>query len=237
MTEHDDRESNATPSGPPEKKEVWLPPRLRDKMDTSSGGDDDDFEIKPRSPLPGIITTVIILGLIGAGGWFLKTQADKSKAEKNRIAAEQRAAEVADSLAKVQRADSIMAVRRADSLAFAALPKWKQLQVLREKAAAGDAAAQRQLDALKTALAGDPEAGPFGIDAGQYIDDVRASQVADELKASTGLDSKVVTRGSGDNVSYHVVLGRFDARPAADAAARQLLARNLIRQGLVVTIK
>lgn len=236
MTEHDDRESPPTPSGPPEKKEVWLPPRLRDKIDLSSD-DSDDFEIKPRSPLPGIITTVVIVALLGAGGWFLKGQADKASAEKARIAAEERAAAVADSLAKVRMADSIMAVRRADSLAFAALPKWKQLQVLREKAAAGDAKAQQQLDALKAASAGDPDAGPFGIDAGEYLDDVRASQVADELKASTGLDARVVTRGSGDNQTFHVVVGRYDARPEADAAARQLLARGMIRQGIVVTVK
>lgn len=236
MTEHDDRESNPTPSGPPEKKEVWLPPRLRDKIDAKDD-EFDDFVIKPRSPLPGIITAVVVVALLGAGGWFLKVRSDQANAEKARIAAEERAAAVADSLAKVRMADSLRAVRLADSLAFAALPTWKQLQVLREKAAAGDAKAQQRLDELKAATAGDPDAGPFGIDVGEYLDDVRASQVADELKASTGLDARVVTRGSGDNQSFHVVIGRYDARPDADAAARQLLARSLVRQGIVVTVK
>lgn len=238
MTEHDDRESKPTPSGPPEKKEVWLPPRLRDKIDSASGGsDDDDFVIKPSSPVPAIITTVVILAVIVAGGWFIKGQMDKTKAAEAKVAADKRAAEVADSLARVRTADSLMAIRRADSLAFAALPKWKQLQVLKEKAASGDAAAQRELDALKAASAGDPDAGPFGIDVGEYIDDARASQIADELKASTGLDAQVVKRGSGDNETFHVVLGRYEARPAADAASKQLLSRGMIRQGIIVTVK
>lgn len=236
MTEQDDRESTPTP----EKKEVWLPPRLRDKIEQGGGGgggDDDEFVIKPSSPIPGIITGVVILAVVVAGGWFLKSQADKQKAAEAKVAAEKRAAEVADSLAKVRMADSLLAIKRADSLAFAALPKWKQLQVLKEKAAAGDANAQRALDELKAASAGDPDAGPFGIDAGEYLDDARASQVADELKASTGLDAKVVKRGSGDNESFHVVLGRYEARPDADAAAKQLLARGMIRQGIVVVAK
>jgi len=80
------------------------------------------------------------------------------------------------------------------------------------------------------------ESGPFGIDAGQFLDQARATQVADDLKAKAGMAAQVVTAGEGDAATYHVYVGKFATRAAAEAAAMRLLAKGLVEQGVAVPL-
>jgi hypothetical protein len=227
--------------GEPAAGGVWLPPRLRQKLESPTSGDDFDFlkTTKPN-PMGAIITGVVVVAVL-AGAWMVfQNNQRKAREAAEKKAADERAVVVADSLARVRMADSLAAIVRADSIAFAALPKWKQRQILAEKAkkeAAASAAKAGGTGAGAAAAAGgaatagggetvEPvapaEPGPFGIDAGQFIDDVRAGEVAAELKAKTGLEAAVVPMGEGEEQSYHVVLERaaedrrryFESRPA-----------------------
>jgi hypothetical protein len=147
VTTPDDRETKPGSTGSPEKQ-VWLPPRLRDKLDTSGGGgSDDDFDFlkKKSSPIGMIIGIVIAVVAVGGIAMLVVNSREKAKVEAAKEAAAAAAAHQAaiqDSLAQIRQADSVRAVAHADSVAFAKLPKWKQKQVLAQRAAkAGGAAA------------------------------------------------------------------------------------------------
>ena len=254
MNQTDDK---GTPPENPSSEQggAWLPPRLREKLDAPSTGDDFDFLKKRKSsPIGAIITVVVVVAVI-AGAWMVwqnnKRKAAEAAAAK---AAAERAVFVADSLARVRMADSLAAVARADSIAFAALPKWKQRQILAEKArkeaaakggatasaptpaggaAAGGAAAAEGTEAAPAEPA---EAGPFGIDVGQYLDEVRAGEKAAEFKEKTGVDARVVPIGEGDEASYHVVLGSYPRRSAAESKANSLLSKGLLTEAAVVAL-
>jgi hypothetical protein len=80
-----------------------------------------------------------------------------------------------------------------------------------------------------TAAASEPappkESGPYAIDAGQFLDEAKANQVADGLKTTAAMAAKVVTVGGGDAATFHVYLGSFTSRSAAEAKASSLLSR------------
>ena len=270
MTTPDDRESKPEPTGTPENK-VWLPPRLRDKLDSSSGGgSDDDFDFlkKKSSPIGMIIGIVIAVVAVAGIVMLVHNSREKAKVEAAKTAAEAaaaRAAAVQDSIMQMRQADSVRAIAHADSVAFAKLPKWKQKQILAAKAAAaggaaggasstpaaaggakasGGATAGGGATASGGATAGggatttpsEPaaphESGPYAIDAGQYLDESRANTVADELKTKTGLAAHVA------NISdtYHVLLGSFSKRSAAEARGNALFTAGKIEQAGVVAI-
>jgi cell division septation protein DedD len=162
-------------------------------------------------------------------------------------------------MAKVRAADSLAAIKRADSLAFAALPLSKQKKILAEKAKAEKAAAAAANppapkpaapapakgataggapaahDSSSTPATPPPprEHGPFAIDAGEYVDQGKANSVADDLKAKTKLAAQVTTLDGG---TFHVLLGKFPSRSAAESKANSLMGKGLIEQGGVIPI-
>ena len=255
-----------TPPGPekPAGEGAWLPPRLREKLDAPTTGDDFDFLNKKSSPIGMIITVVVIVAGIGGAWWMYQNNQAKLRKVAAEKAAAERAAFVTDSLYKVHVADSLVAVARADSIAFAALPKWKQRQILAEKAKAeaaksGGATASGSGGTSATAAssggapaasggsgsggeaegsaAAAPEpAGPFGIDAGQFIDEARAGEIAASLKEKTGLPAAVVSMGEGDDVAFHVLLGSYPRRGTAESKANGLLSKGLLTQAVVVAL-
>jgi hypothetical protein len=255
----------------PEPGGVWLPPRLRQKLESPSSGDDFDFLKKKSSPVGTIITVAVIVAVLAGAFMVYQNNQHKLKAAAAAKAAAERAAFVADSLAQVHMADSLRAVAVAESVAFAALPKWKQKKVLAEKAkkaaaasgataagatppkggatpaaggaAGGTTAAAAAGGAAGGAAAGAPEAaaapeeaGPFGIDAGQFLDETKAGEVATDLKGKTGLAATVVPMGEGDDTSYHVVLGSYPHRGAAESKANSLLAKGMLSEASVVAL-
>ncbi|MGH7730162.1 MAG: SPOR domain-containing protein, partial [Candidatus Eiseniibacteriota bacterium] len=56
------------------------------------------------------------------------------------------------------------------------------------------------------------------------------------LSAATGLQGKVVTRNEDGGDVYHVVLGSFPTRAAADKRAESLVARSLVNQAQSVPL-
>lgn len=256
MTTPDDRDTKPESSKPAEKPEVWLPPRLRDKLNDASGGDDDFIETK-SSPVGLIITIVVAVAAIGGVWWLIHSNAEKAKAAAAKAAAEARAAAVADSLAQIATADSLAAVARADSIAFTKLPRAEQRRILaaRAKNAAGTSAPSSAAPATATAPAGQPaaaagtttpaapaapeapkESGPYAVDAGEFLDQGMAQKTADALKTKVKYDVQVATMGEGDAATYHVLVGKFAKHSAADAVAGDLLAKGLVEQAPVVPI-
>lgn len=255
MTEPEDRESKPTP---PSSGGPYLSPRLREKLDESKGGDDEDF-LKPTFPTGLVVTVVLIVALAAGGWWMIRAGNEKAKAEQARearAAAAARAVEVADSLAAVHRADSLAVVARADSIAFAKLPKSQQRRILAERAraaaapkgtaapgasATGAAAAAPApkagaADSASSEPAAPREKGPFSIDAGQYIDEARANEVAAALKTKTPLAVQVVNVTSGSESTYHVMLGSFATRAAAEKAAGKVFESGIAEQAAVVPL-
>lgn len=254
MTPPDDRDSKRS-GDEPEGEKSYLSPRLREKLGDTSDDSDLDFLNRKPSPAGWIITAVVVVAAVGGIGWMVHNAQVKAKAEAAaaaKVAAAQRAQEVADSLAAKAHADSLAAQARADSIAFAKLPKWKQRQILAKKAAeaqkaaaaanpsaapaAGAAAAGGAAAPADTTPAAPVETGPFGIDAGQFLDQAQANAKAEELKASTKLAAIVTTEGEGDAATYHVVLGKYSSRGAAEAKASSLLGKALVSQATVVKL-
>jgi hypothetical protein len=263
----DDKEPTGGEPGPaePQPGGVWLPPRLRQKLEAPSSGDDFDFLKRKSSPVGTIVTVAVIVAVLAGAFMVYQNNQRKVKAAAAAKAAAERAAFVADSLAQVHMADSLAAVARADSIAFAALPKWKQRQILAEKAkkeaaasgatatgaaggkpaggaaaggaaAGGAAAGGAAAGGAPTETAAPEEAGPFGIDAGQFLDETKAGQVATELKDKTGLAAAVVPMGEGDDTSYHVVLGSYPRRGTAESKANSLLSKGMLNEASVVAL-
>jgi hypothetical protein len=265
VNQPDDKDPKPPAPEEPATGGVWLPPRLRQKLEAPSSGDDFDFLKRKSSPVGTIITVAVVAVVLVGAVLVYQGNQRKAAAAAAAKAAEERAVVVADSLAKVRMADSLAAVARADSLAFAALPKWKQRQILAERAkkeaaasgataaasgsggaaaggaaaggaAAGGAAAGGAAAGAQAEAAPPEEAGPFGIDAGQYLDEAKAGEVAAALKEKTGLAASVLTIGEGDDASYHVVLGSYPRRGAAESKAGSLLSKGLLSEASVIKL-
>jgi hypothetical protein len=76
------------------------------------------------------------------------------------------------------------------------------------------------------------EKGPYAIDAGQFLDEGKANEVAATLKTSTGLPTQVANMGD----SFHVLVGSFASHATAEARGSALLAKSLVEQAAVVAI-
>jgi len=230
------------PDAEKKAEDFRLPARLRDKLGEAETST-IDWEPEKRSPVGLIVTIVIIVAIVGGGGWLYSNHQAQVKAEAARVAQEQaREKAVADSIAAARAyADSIAAQARADSIeAFNSLPKWKQRQIIaaQQKAAGGGtgaAAASGGSGGGGTAAAEEPEeTGPFVLDAGQFLFEAPATKAAEAIKASTGLDAVVKTVGSGDNATYHVYVGRYGSRSAAVKAANDLMGSGAVNQARVI---
>jgi len=251
VTPPDDRDSKQS-SDAPDSGKPYLSPRLRDKLGDMADDTDLDFLNRKPSKSGMIITIVVVLVAIGGIAFLVHNAQLKAKAEAEvaaAAAAKQRAQEVADSLAVVAHADSVAAQAHADSIAFAALPKWKQRQILAKRAqedakkaaaAGGGATAAGGAGAATAAAQPDTtppppvETGPFAIDAGQFLDQAEANDKAAELKTATGLAAVVSTEGEGDAATFHVLLGKYSSRGSAEAKASSLLSKGLVGQASVV---
>lgn len=245
-----------TPSGPkppvppqtPQKSDtVWISPRLREKLSDP----DDEGPKQGSSPLIGIILAVLVIG--GGGGLFLSM---RSSAMKEKVAAEAKARQAAEAA----RADSMASVAHADSMRMAdttsahaagakpvpgAKPGAKpaaSAAVAAPKPAAGHPAAP-VASATKPAAPSAPpaaakpaEKGPFGLDVGTFIVEDRANSEQERLAGATGLAGKVVTRNEDGGDVYHVVLGSFPTRAAAEKRAESLVAKGLVNQARAVSL-
>ncbi len=227
MSVPEDRDSGATPPEPPKSSQPYLPPRLRDKLGDTGKTEEEEWHPK-KSGFPSWAVWLIIIVVVGAAGWwFFQNQQSKAKAKAAAEAA--RLAAVADSIAKVKTADSLAMVARADSIAaFKKLPPAKQRAIL---AAQAKLLGEHATPEMKAALA--VESGPFALDTGEFMFQDKADAAAADLKGKSGLPVKVVSVGG----TFHVYLGRYDSRGAADAAAVSLSSKGVVSEARVVKAK
>jgi hypothetical protein len=242
------------PQQPPSKSDtVWISPRLREKL----GEPDAEGPRQGGSPLIGIILAVLVIG--GGIGLFATMRAGvaKEKAaaqESARLAAE---AAVAESIAAVARADSLR-LARVDSTGGASA----QGTASKPPAGAGASksapvATARPTDrparatppsttkpvgdgaAAGGAAAAAPkvvEKGPFGLDVGTFLVEDRANSEQVRLATATGLPGRVVTRNEDGGDVYHVVLGSFATRAAAEKRAEALVAKGQVNQARSISL-
>ena len=240
------------PQQPPSKPDTaWISPRLREKLNEP----DAEGPKQGSSPLVGIILALLVIG--GGGGLFLamRSGAAKEKAaadEKVRVAA---AAAAAESIAAVARADSLRlaadtsggvthgttarppagvatsrpspaaAARTTTTPAGAARPSSTKPST---STAAGGATAPAVPKAV--------EKGPFGLDVSTFLLEDRANSEQARLSAALGLPGRVVTRNEDGGDVYHVVLGSFATRAAAEKKAEGLVAKDQVNQARTVSL-
>jgi cytoskeletal protein RodZ len=240
------------PQQPPSKSDsAWISPRLREKL----GEPDTEGPKKGGSPLIGILLAVLVIG--GGVGLFITMRAGAAKEkaateERARVAA---AAAVAESIAAVAQADSTKAAADSAAALAASTPAGRAAAKAAAKAAAAAASKPAPVAAAKTtttttttskpsapAAASAPgvpkvvEKGPFGLDVGTFIVEDRANSEQARLAEATGLVGKVVTRNEDGGDVYHVVLGSFATRAAAEKKAEALVAKGQVNQARPVSL-
>jgi hypothetical protein len=248
VTEKDDRESKGTDS----EKDVWLPPRLREKLgDTGGSGDDEDFlKKKPANLVATLIAFLIVAAVLGGLFWMIRSSQMKEKAEQAKVAAAARQQVVADSLERV-RADSLAALQAqavADSVAaFLKTPagrraaaRAKAEEAAKARAAAGTSPAPTSGGAGAAAGGGGasepatPAAPsiPYGIQVGHYLDEAMANAKLAEFKAASKLPGQVIN----DAGTFNVVLGNFGSKGAANTRMNALLGKLAADEFIVIPL-
>lgn len=219
----------STPPSPPPSsspEQPWISPRLRAKLD------DPEPDTPREGPPPWIGIALAVLVVAGGAGLFaaMRTGAAKQKADAERVARERVAAAAAESTANVARVDSMRAASHAaaESLAKAGGPP-KPASTPGAPKVTASAPASSAPPAVPATPA---EKGPFGIDVGSFLDEERAKSELEKLAATTGLKGKVVTRDE----AFHVVLGSFSTRAAADKRAESLVGRALVNQAQSISL-
>lgn len=232
-----------TPSGPkpshsqppPSKSETpWISPRLREKL----GEPDVDEPKQGPSPLIGIVLAVLVIG--GGAGLFvsMRSGAAKEKAateERQRLAA---AAATAESIATSARADSIRLAMADSTTAGATAPGAAKPATATSKpvAAARPTPAPAGTPPAAPAAPKVVEKGPFGLDVGGYIIEEKANSEQTRLAAATGLAGRVVHQTEDGADTYHVVLGSFASRAAAEKKAEALVAGGQVNQARPISL-
>lgn len=248
---------NPTGSQPPGRSEpgktestsVWISPRLRDKL-----GDEDPKLPREREGPPAWLGIVLLLIVLAGGGGLLfamRASGEKEKAEAAKAAQQA----VADSIAKAQRDSITMAAARDTALAKTAAAGAAQAagqtaavatkvvntaatSVAKPVPASATAsrapAATRPADASAASAPAPASTSTYGISVASFIVEDRANSEQSRLATATGMSGRVVT---GDDGSYSVVLGSFRSRAAAERAAEPLLAKGLVNEARVVTLK
>ena len=232
------------PQQPAPTEKPWISPRLRDKLGDAEPGAPKEGP----GPWVGIVLVLLVIG--GGAGLFatMRSGAAKQKVEAERIARERVAEAAAESTANAAKIDSMRAVAAARSAADSAAGKGKpagQASASAKPATTGGATGGSARAAAATPPGGGDaapatpkvvEKGPFGLDVGSFLAEERATSELARLAAATGLTGKVVTRNEDGGDVYHVVLGSFATRAAADKRAESLVARSMVNQAQSVAL-
>jgi len=231
---------------PPKPAAPYLSSKLREKL---AEADEKEWTPGSSNPLPGIIGTIVIVGILVAT--FMWWQSSTKKQEAARAAAAAAAAR-ADSIVTAARAESLAAVARADSAARAdslmahggKRPKPSPAKTAAtpattpaKPAPAGGGATKPATATPAAATPAAPKATPtdgLGIAVGEYMMEDRANTEKDRLAASTGLVGKVVPINDGGTTMYRVILGKWSSRAAAEARATSLIDSSLVHEAKVV---
>jgi cell division septation protein DedD len=219
---------------PPKTETVWISPRLREKLDEES-----DAPRQGGTPLVGLVLAVLVIG--GGIGLFsaMRSGAAREKAEaahREQLAAEAAAAE---SVANAARLDSMRAARADTSTRPGSATSKPASSAHGPSASAGASSAPKggaETGGAPAAAPAPVEKGPFGLDVGTFLVEDRANSEQSRLSTSTGLAGKVVTMNEDGADVYHVVLGSFPTRAAAERKAGSLVTKGMVNQARTVPL-
>jgi cell division septation protein DedD len=245
-----------TPSGPgssgptpPSKPSTpYISPRLREKLGdqqqpTRGGGNLGGGRQHDDGPPAwlGVLLAVLVIGGGGALFWTIQTSTAKEKAKAIADAKAARQVAVAESLAAVAHADSVrMAMAAADSinaLTGHKKPAPPKAGPAPPTAAKTPAAPPAGGATTPSAPAAPAEPGPFGLDVGTFLVEDRANSEQQRIATATGLAGKVVTMSEDGSDVYHVIMGSFPTRGAADKKAAALVNAGQVNQARTVPLK
>jgi sporulation related protein len=232
------------PQQPAPPEQPWISPRLRDKL----GDPDPGAPKEGPAPWVGIVLVLLVIG--GGAGLFvtMRSGAAKQKADAEQASHARATEAAAESTANAAKIDSMRAVVAARAAADSAAGKPSaaaaQTGAPAKSPAAGGTATSSRAAAATPPAGGDAapatpkvvEKGPFGLDVGTFLAEERATSELARLSTATGLKGKVVTRNEDGGDVYHVVLGSFATRGAADKRAESLVARALVNQAQSVSL-
>lgn len=225
--------------------QAWISPRLREKLGDAEPGTPKEGS----SPWVGIVLAVLVIG--GGAGLFatMRSGAAKQKADAERFARERAAAAAAESTANAAKIDSMRIVAAARAVEDSIAGRGKKGTAAKpagapaRPASTGGAVTARSAPST-SAPSGDAvpaaprvvEKGPFGLDVGTFLALDRANSELARLSTSTGLKGRVITRTEDGGDVYHVVLGSFASRTAANQRAESLVGRALVNQAQAISL-
>lgn len=180
-----------------------------------------------------MVLAVLVIGGGVALFFTIQSSAARDKAKAIEAARIAREAAVAESLAALAHADSMkIAMAAADSIR--ALTGGKPKPAPKPTAATTPPAGG---SAPAPAPAAPVEKGPFGLDIGTFLVEDRANSEQARIAAATGLAGKVVTMSEDGSDVYHVVMGSFSSRSAAEKKAAALVAAGQVNQARPIPLK
>jgi cell division septation protein DedD len=242
-----------TPTGPdspsPKPSTPYISPRLREKLGdqptySRSGGGGPDYSDRHDDGPPawlGIVLAVLVIGGGGALFWTINASTARDKAKAIADAKAARQAAVAESLAAVAHADSMrVAMAAADSinaLTGHKKPAPKPAPAAPTAAKTPTAPAAGGATPPPAPAAAPAEQGPFGLDVGTFLVEDRANSEQQRIATATGLAGKVVTMSEDGSDVYHVIMGSFSTRSAADKKAAALVNAGQVNQARTVPLK
>jgi len=234
------------PSAPPGR---YISSRLREKLEAAQS--------EPETPIGGggppwggIIGAVIVIALaIGGFMWWRGSHA-KHETAATPASADSAATAAADTtahtdstaMAAASPSPSPSPVATAHGAASASKPAGTVTKPAASTAAQAETPAKPKEKPAATASSGEsapapPKAGkaPFGVSVASFMFEDKANESRDALAASTGLPAIVMPRDEGGTTMYHVVLGSFPTRTAAEKKATELLTSAGVHEAQVVS--
>jgi hypothetical protein len=229
------------PSPPPAVPGRYISSRLREKLEAADTGPEQPIG-GGGPPWGGIIGGVIVIALAIAG--FLWWRGSHAK--------QQSAATPAPAESTATAADTSHPAADTSAMAAASpVPSPSPSPAAHAPVPASATAAQPATTSApkatkekpaRVASSGEsapppPKAGkaPFGISVASFMFEDKANESRDALGTSTGLPAVVLPMNEGGTTMYHVVIGSFPTRTAAEKKATELLSSAAIHEAQVVS--
>ncbi|MBI1798654.1 MAG: AAA family ATPase [Candidatus Eisenbacteria bacterium] len=243
----------SAPTTPPrrsledEQRVAALPPRLRDKLSAASHGSEPMERIGSGSRwmwFAAAAVVAVVGGLLFAKFGPSGTPHDAKREEPAPHAQGSAASASASARGPVVKADSVARATAAPGVTpvtHSTTPTPNPAAAPTVTQAPAAATTPRPAPAAHAFVAPVVAAAPaaprvtYALSVATYLDPSRANSQRDQLAASTRMPV-VVTEAMEDGASvYHLVLGTFPSRAAAEDAATDLILKGLVEEARVVT--
>lgn len=231
---HGDTNPDEPRSESPSQPGPWLPPRLREKLESPEASA-DDWKPKTGSPVPAIVTIAVVL--VAAVGGFLwwRSASQKDHGGKNATAQAAPSPPPArmDSLA-MARADSTARANSASTTTASSSPTTTGAAAAATPAKTTPAKTTPKEPVANAAPASAPSpAKGFGIVVGSYVFEEKAQSELTRLQGVTGLSGRVSPSATS---GFNVILGKFATKTAAERKATAFVDSSLVDQAQVIAL-